>query len=97
MSSDSDRLDDRKRLEQLHLAYNDRVKTLFDEYGTFNHDDIGRVRQAARRLRTAKNLSALFQLYEALDKLEVVERALEEAAAGWQRHLEQEFERSRGN
>jgi hypothetical protein len=61
-------------------------------------DEIGQVRRLGQRLETATDFGPLFNRCRRLDeRMERVERTLEELAIGWDRHIHEEVDRIRGN
>lgn len=97
-SNDEDDAEEkRNRLEKLQAAHEARFKTLFSDFEpTFDLGEIESVRAAGARLATARDLGALFTRYHVLDqRLQEVERALADAAIGWDRHLQEEEDRAR--
>lgn len=80
------------------LAHNERFRELYTQFKpSLGLEEIDRVRRLARRLKTSRTLAALLERYRQLDdRMERVERALSEFAIGWDKHVQEEVDRSRG-
>jgi hypothetical protein len=103
VESECDRGDEwpatQKRLESVAERRSKIAFGGFREYETgFGLGEIEAIRAAAARIARSKTVPSLFDRYWALDqRIERVERALDEAATGWDRHLQAEEDRARGN
>jgi len=90
------------RQERLAAVAERRSKIVFAGFRGYRTDfglsEIEAVRAAAARIVGANTIASLFDRYRALDqRIERVERALDEAAIRWYRHLQAEEDRARGN
>ena len=87
-----------RHLHALQEKHSDRVTELHRDF-TPNLDlgEIDRVRKAGEKLSTARDLGTLFTRYQALDeRIQKIERALDDAAIGWDRAVQEEDDRRRG-
>ncbi|MGC1165332.1 MAG: hypothetical protein WA862_04420 [Solirubrobacterales bacterium] len=77
---------------------NDRVAELAKDFKSeFDLRDIQRLRRLAGRLSSARSLGHLFSRYRHLDeKMELVERHLDDTAIGWDRMIQQAVDEARG-
>jgi hypothetical protein len=85
-------------LHELQEKHSDRVRELLRDF-TPNLDlgEIDRVRKAGEKLSTARDLGRVFTRYQALDeRIQKIERALDDAAIGWDRAVQEELDRRRG-
>ena len=87
------------RISELENARNRRVQAMLREF--VPKLDLGRIAQIRRlgeRLSTARNVGALTVRYRTLDgEMQVIEECLDDMATGWDRHVQDEGERARGN
>ncbi len=87
------------RISELENARNRRVQAMLREF--VPKLDLGRIAQIRRlgeRLSTARNVGALTVRYQKLDgQMQVIEECLDDMVIGWDRHVQDEEERARGN
>jgi hypothetical protein len=77
---------------------NARVAELAKDFkSAFGVRDIARLRRLAKRLSSARSLGHLFDRYRNLDeRMELIERHLDDTAIGWDRMIEMAGEEARG-
>jgi hypothetical protein len=87
-----------RRLDELGDAHTARVRVLLADFEPMlDLREIDRIRKLGQRLTSARNLGDLFTRYQKLDeRLQKVERALDDAAIGWDRAVQAEVDRRRG-
>jgi hypothetical protein len=101
--SDDDDKEKRERLYarigELENVRNRRVQAMLREFvPKFDLGRIAQIRRLGERLSTARNVGTLIIRYQKLDgEMQIIEEFLDDMSIGWDRHVQDEEERARGN
>jgi hypothetical protein len=98
VQAESESVELHTRINTLNASRNARISAMFACFSP-NTDlaHIAHIRRLADRLVSARNVGTLFIRYQRLDEdMEKIENALDDAAIGWDRHVQEEVDRLRG-
>jgi len=87
------------RIDELENARNRRVQAMLRQFvPKLDLDRIAHTRRLGERLSTARDVGTLTIRYQKLDEaMQVIEDFLDDMAIGWDRHVQDQEERARGN